>query len=53
MILILNNLKFCNAFNFEFTETVDTILNKLVEKYTESYFGRRDKPIIYNKEKIL
>lgn len=49
----LNNLKFSNAFNFQFTETVDTILDTLVEKYTESYFGRRDKPIIYNKEKIL
>jgi nucleoside-diphosphate-sugar epimerase len=49
----LDNSYFCKTFNFEFTEFTGTILIDLKQNYTKSYFGRRDKPIIYNKEKIL
>jgi nucleoside-diphosphate-sugar epimerase len=49
----LDNSYFCNTFDFKFKQTPETILDNLLEKYTGSYFGRRDKPIIYNKEKIL
>jgi nucleoside-diphosphate-sugar epimerase len=49
----LDNSYFCNTFDFKFKQTPETILDDLLKKYTGSYFGRRDKPIIYNKEKIL
>lgn len=49
----LDNSYFCKTFDFQFTELVDTILLDLKQNYTKSYFGRRDNPIIYNKEKIL
>ena len=49
----LDNSKFSKTFKFTFKETPESILQMLLDNYTSSYFGRRDKPIIYNKEKIL
>lgn len=49
----LDNSKFSREFNFKFSQTPETILQLLLNNYTYSYFGCRDRPIIYNKEKLL
>lgn len=48
----LDNSKFTKTFNFKFEQTPETILDDLLNKYTSSYFGRRDKPILYTREKL-
>jgi hypothetical protein len=43
----IDSSKFCNTFNFEFKENIETITKSIVNNFDSIKLTKRDKPFIY------